>query len=1175
VIVVAAIGFAIVALAAGFLARGVWLGQNALSQSQGAQGAANGRTPDASSAVISLTDDARAWLREHPVIRVAQDPGWPPVEFADARGEPSGISNDYLELVEQRLGITFERVRNLSWQESYARLKLWEIDMTTCVAVTAERTEFWAFTKHYIEIPIVILARSDVTFIANMQELAGKNIAVVDGYVAAEWIPRDFPTIVLVKVKTVKEGLDRLQKGDVFALVDNMLIISNYLAELKLADLKIVGVTPYINVECMAVRKDRTVLAVILQKALDSISEKERTAIYSKWVPIRYEHGFDYSLLWKALAVFAVILAGMVVWILKLSQQIRHRVAAEAALRTSEERLRVGLNAAKISVFNQDLDLRYRWMYQPRLGDTSEQFVGHTDAELLPPEAAKQMTEIKRRVLEGGLKEHAEVPASVGGQTSVYDLVVEPLRDASGAIVGLIGASLDVTERKRVKEALESERFYRLVQENSMDAILLTAPDGSILSANAAACEMFHRTQEDICRIGRNGLVDVNDPRLPALLEERARTGKVRGELTMLRKDGSRFPAELSTSVFVDRNDAPRTSMIIRDITERKRVEEALRASETKFAKAFSASPDVLFISRRADGLIIETNDGWERLFGYSRKEVIGRSSLELGLFADPADRQNAVAQLQTQGFVHDFEVEINCRSGESRQVTLAVQPIEIDNEPCMLTIIHDITERKRAEQLLKEREALLNEVGAIAKIGGWEMDLATGKATWSRGTYDIVEIDYDKPVPALHEHVGYYLPEYREMIETKMNALIETKQPMKFEAALKTAKGNIKWCEAFGEAVVKDGQLIKLQGTFQDITDRKRAEEALRNSEEKYRSLFNDAEAGMFRTKLDGSEILDINDKSLEILGCTRDEIQGRASVLHWADPRERDEMVRRLNAEGHVFDFECKILNGQGAVRMFLTSFRLYREEGILEGSIIDITDRKRGEAALRALSSRREAILAAVPDIIMEIDDNKVYTWANLAGFEFFGEDVIGKEAAFYFEGEQDTYAVVQPLFNGAENVIYVESWQRRKDGQRRLLAWSCRVLKDESGNVTGVLSSAHDITDQKRAEDLIRNLNVTLERRVAERTAQLQYANKELESFAYSVSHDLRAPLRAVSGFAEIIARRHRTSLNEEGRHYFDNIVKAGERMGRLIDDLLTYSRLGRAGVRACAWSKFHS
>jgi signal transduction histidine kinase len=123
-----------------------------------------------------------------------------------------------------------------------------------------------------------------------------------------------------------------------------------------------------------------------------------------------------------------------------------------------------------------------------------------------------------------------------------------------------------------------------------------------------------------------------------------------------------------------------------------------------------------------------------------------------------------------------------------------------------------------------------------------------------------------------------------------------------------------------------------------------------------------------------------------------------------------------------------------------------------------------------------------------------------------------------------------------------------------------------ILDANGICTHLIGTVHDITEQKKATEEIQKLNAGLELRVEERTAQLQAANKELESFSYSVSHDLRAPLRAISGFSEIIARRHRSNLNEEGQHYVDNIVKASERMGQLIDDLLTYSRLGRTGVR---------
>jgi PAS domain S-box-containing protein len=121
-------------------------------------------------------------------------------------------------------------------------------------------------------------------------------------------------------------------------------------------------------------------------------------------------------------------------------------------------------------------------------------------------------------------------------------------------------------------------------------------------------------------------------------------------------------------------------------------------------------------------------------------------------------------------------------------------------------------------------------------------------------------------------------------------------------------------------------------------------------------------------------------------------------------------------------------------------------------------------------------------------------------------------------------------------------------------------------DLEGHLLGYVGTITDITGRKQAEEEIHQLNAELEKRVRQRTAQLEMANKELESFSYSVSHDLRAPLRAISGFSEIITRRHRDSLNEEGRHYVDNIVQASQRMGELIDDLLTYSRLGRTGIR---------
>src|SRR5262249_31658363 len=253
-----------------------------------------------------------------------------------------------------------------------------------------------------------------------------------------------------------------------------------------------------------------------------------------------------------------------------------------------------------------------------------------------------------------------------------------------------------------------------ILEQMPIGVIIAEAPSGRLVFHNIEASRLLHRpflVAEDYRAYTKYGAL-----REDGLLYEPERYPAARSLMSgeVVKSEEIKYRLEDSTETYFSVNSAPiydpegrmvLTIVTFIDIGERKRAEAALRESEERFAKAFQASPDGLAISRIADAVFLEVNDSFVSMSGYARDEIIGKSSLEIGLYVDPASRERALQILKEQNFVRDFELTMRRKSGEVRWILFSAEPLDLRGEHCWLTLSRDITERKHIEE---ERERLL-----------------------------------------------------------------------------------------------------------------------------------------------------------------------------------------------------------------------------------------------------------------------------------------------------------------------------------------------------------------------------------------------------------------------------------------------------------------------------------
>lgn len=307
---------------------------------------------------IRLTPEEKQWLAAHPVIRFGSNPRWAPLEFIDREGIPQGISHDYLERFGQVLGVDFRHVPLASWAEAQAKLRSGEVDLLTSLNKASSRKDEFAFTPPYLSLQTAIFTREDTPYVGDVSELKGRKVAVVPGYGVKEYLVPKCPEMEVTYAKDVPTALRMLQDGTVDAYVGSLLIASHYIQAGGHGRIKVAGETPFVYQPAFTCRKEWSLLADILDKALEDVSDDEKNAIARKWMTVTYEQRIDYAKLYKYGAGALALLVLFGYWNRRMAAEIRRRKAVEASLHKSEEALLAANKELEAFSYSVSHDLR-------------------------------------------------------------------------------------------------------------------------------------------------------------------------------------------------------------------------------------------------------------------------------------------------------------------------------------------------------------------------------------------------------------------------------------------------------------------------------------------------------------------------------------------------------------------------------------------------------------------------------------------------------------------------------------------------------------------------------------------------------------------------------------------------------------------------------------------------
>lgn len=481
---------------------------------------------------------------------------------------------------------------------------------------------------------------------------------------------------------------------------------------------------------------------------------------------------------------------------------------------------------------------------------------------------------------------------------------------------------------------------------------------------------------------------------------------------------------------------------------------------------------------------------------------------------------------------------------------------------------------RRRAEEALRQANLVVESSPAVLfrwkAAQGWPVELVSGNVT--RFGYRQEELLSGRLAYAALVH-----PDDLARVKAEVDAYTASgAEDFEQEYRLVSRAGQVRWI--YDRTSIErepSGAVAAYQGIVMDVTERKEAERKLGEKTEELDRFFTVALDLLCIADMEGF-FRRLNPQWEVVLGYPLSELEGRSffELIHPDDRESTRQAVEELASQRAVTGFVNRYRCADGSYRWF--EWRSYPVGDFIYAAARDITERRQTEEALKKSEEKyRDIFERAAEGIFQSTPEGRFLSvnpsFAQMLGYDSPDELValvtdigaqlyVHPEERLRFTGELESSASV---IAGFEHEFY------RKDGGIIWISTNARAVRDPGGRVLYFEGTSENITARKIAEREIHRLNEDLERRVEQRTTELQAANKELEAFSYSVSHDLRAPLRAIDGYARIIMEEYAPVLDAEGQRQCAVIQENVSRMGRLIDDLLAFSRLGRAGIEPVA------